>query len=282
MINKALNIILDILDRQRMAIALAKGAAARSARNIDYSDPLTWEFSGFSQNGEDGILDVLLGKLVKRNRYFVEIGASDGIENNTAWLAAVDNYNGLMIEGDKSLVERANRLIARLSVGLVCHALFVTKQTLQEIRAMSVHMDPDVFSLDIDGVDYHIANEIFSVGFRPKIFVVEYNAVYGPDRCLTVPYDPGFDFSTADDTQLYYGVSIAGWRRFFDKQGYRFVTVDANGVNGFFVDPSCFDESFLDDIEGLAFAENQYQQRKFGFASEKQFELIEQREFIDI
>ncbi|HSB19970.1 MAG TPA: hypothetical protein VLD85_08190, partial [Anaeromyxobacteraceae bacterium] len=61
---------LEVRDRQRIAIALARGGAMMQARRIDLSRPGTWEFSGFSQNGEDGILDVLRSQLTSSNRYF--------------------------------------------------------------------------------------------------------------------------------------------------------------------------------------------------------------------
>ena len=50
------NYLLDLRDRQRIGIALSKGGAMMSARRIDLRLPESWEFSGFSQNGEDGIL----------------------------------------------------------------------------------------------------------------------------------------------------------------------------------------------------------------------------------
>ena len=91
--------LLDFLAWQRINAAIAKGGAMMQARRIDLSDPATWEFSGFSQNGEDGILDVLRGQLSSSNRFFVEIGAADGVENNSSWLAVMEKYNGLMVEG---------------------------------------------------------------------------------------------------------------------------------------------------------------------------------------
>ncbi|RLA43500.1 MAG: hypothetical protein DRR42_21665, partial [Gammaproteobacteria bacterium] len=84
MIKKLLNYLYDIRDRQRILIALSKGAAMINSRVVDLTQPGTWEFSGFSQNGEDGILDVLCKQLNVSNRYFIEIGSSDGMENNTA------------------------------------------------------------------------------------------------------------------------------------------------------------------------------------------------------
>lgn len=282
MIKRFMNYLLDTRDRQRINIALSKGSAMMHARNIDLKQPATWEFSGFSQNGEDGILDVLRKNLLSSNRYFIEIGAADGIENNTGWLLVAEKYNGLLIDGSAHLVERARRTVVGYSIGAECHNMFVTKESVSDIKAMALHHDPDVFSLDIDGNDYHIAQAILDGGFRPKIFVVEYNSVYGPERSMTIEYQPSFVFTKVHPTHLYYGVSISGWRKFFENNGYRFVTVDRNGVNGFFVDPKFFDESFLDGVQGLTFAENQSQHKKFRLSSEKQFSLIADQKFISI
>lgn len=282
MFRKLFNYLLDVRDRQRINIALSKGAAMMQARNIDLKQPSTWEFSGFSQNGEDGILDVLRKKLLNSNRYFIEIGAADGIENNTGWLLVAEKYNGLLIEGSAQLVERAMRTVVGYSIGAECYNMFVTKESIRDVKAMAIHQDPDVFSLDIDGNDFYIAQAILEGGFRPKIFVVEYNSVYGPDRSITIEYQPTFVFNQAHPTHLYYGVSISGWRKFFENHGYRFVTVDRNGVNGFFVDPKCFEKNFLDEVMGMRFAENQYQYKKFRKCSEEQFALIADQKFITI
>ena len=282
MIKKLMNYLLDVRDRQRINIALSKGGAMMLARNIDLAKPGTWEFSGFSQNGEDGILDVLRKQLSSSNRYCIEIGTSDGIENNSTWLLVAEKYGGLMIEGNPKLVERANRVIVSLSIGAECRNMFVTRENVQELKSLAFYSDPDVFSLDIDGNDYYIAQAILDGGFRPKIFVVEYNSVYGPDRSVTVEYRDDFVFTSAHPTQLYYGVSISAWRKFFESRGYRFVTVDRNGVNAFFVDPNFFDSAFLSGVKPLAFAENRFQYRKFRMPSEKQFALIANQKFVPI
>lgn len=282
MIKKFKNYLWDLRDRQRIIIALSKGGAMMNARNIDLKYPATWEFSGFSQNGEDGIIDVLRKQLKNSNRYFIEIGAADGIENNSGWLLVAEKYNGLMIEGNQQLVERAKRTVIGNSIGAEIHNMFVTKESALNLKELAKFLEPDVFSLDIDGNDYYIAQAIFDAGFRPKIFVVEYNSVYGPERSMTVKYDPAFIYTQAHPTHLYYGVSISGWRTFFEQHGYQFVTVDRNGVNGFFVDPQYFDISFLGAIKGLSFAENQSQHKKFRKSSEDQFALIADQKFITI
>lgn len=282
MIGKFKNYLLDLRSFQQMNIALSKGGVMRQARSIELARPETWEFSGFSQNGEDGVLDVLRKHLLGSNRYFIEIGSADGIQNNSSWLAVAEQYNGLMIEGNRRLVERARRTVQNYSIGVECINMFVDAENIQELKTLALHSDPDVFSLDIDGIDYYIAKTIMEGGFRPKIFAVEYNSVFGPERSLTVPYQNDFVFTKAHSTQLYYGVSIAAWRKFFHGYGYRFVTVEQKGVNAFFVDPACFDATFLDQIDGVPFAENVYQRRKFKGSFEKQFPLIAGQEFQDV
>ena len=279
MLGRAIDYLIDYKDRQRIAIALAKGGSMMLARNIDHADPRTWEFSGFSQNGEDGIIDVLRRRLIHSNRYVVEIGAADGTENNSSWLLIAERYEGLMVEGDARQSARARRNVARYSIGSECLAMFVTLGTADAIMAKVACRDADVFSLDIDGNDYHIAKRLFEQGFRPKIVSVEYNSTFGPDRALASSYRDDFRRSTAHPSQLYYGVGIAAWKKFFDARGYRFITVDSNGVNAFFVDPGHFDPAFLDGVRGLAFVENRYQLRAHGMGHEGQFAKVASEHF---
>ncbi|MDE2178770.1 MAG: hypothetical protein KGJ50_10765 [Xanthomonadaceae bacterium] len=268
-------------DGQRIAVGLAKGARM-PARRIDPRAPATWECSAFSQNGEDGVLDVLRSRLLDANRSFIEIGAADGIENNTAWLAIAEKYGGLMVEGDARKSARARRLLPGCSLGVECLPLFVTRASVAALKDRALYADPDVCSLDIDGNDYYIAAALLDAGLRPKIFVVEYNAAFGPERRVTIGYDDAFDFAAAHPTQLYYGVSIAGWRAFFAQRGYRFVSVERNGVNAFFADPACFDAGFLEGVQGLDFAENRFQLHKFRQPWPQQFERIARMPLVDI
>lgn len=284
MLGKVIDYLIDHKARQRIAIALAKGGASMLSRQVDLRDPGTWEFSGFSQNGEDGIIDVLRRQLRATNRYILEIGAADGTENNSSWLLLAERYEGLMIEGDPRQSARARRNVARYSIGSECMSMFVTLGTVDAIMQKLAFMDPDVFSLDIDGNDYHIANALFDRGFRPKIVSVEYNSAFGPDRSVTSVYRDDFRRTTAHPSGLYYGVSIAAWKNFFGRRGYKFITVDANGVNAFFVDPAAIGrDSFLFEIGSKRqFAENRYQLRASGCDHIGQFALIADQPLLQI
>jgi hypothetical protein len=268
-----------ILHQTKLNSGFSRAAATMHSRILDAKKPITWEFSGFSQNGEDGIVDYLISRLKHSNRYFIEIGADNGIENNTAWLAHAKKYTGLMIDGNAYAIEVAKKISTPFVDSI---ALFVSADNINELKKLSVYLDPDLFSLDIDGNDYYIAKLILESGFRPKIFIVEYNSAYGPEQSKTIQYKADFNIHKAHSSHLYYGVSICGWKKLFNKFGYKFITTDSNGVNAFFVDKTQFEPDFITQVEGLPFAENAFQMRKFKCNWEKQFELIRDMNFFEI
>lgn len=265
---------------ERINMALNRAAATSALRRVDPTDPRSWEFSGFSQNGEDGIIDYLTRRLKNPNRYFIEIGSADGVENNTAWLAVARRYAGLMTEGDTELSAWCRYWMTPFNWGVESINLFVTKDNVTDFKQLAVRHDPDVFSLDIDGNDYHIVEALLESGLRPKICIVEYNSAFGPDKCVSVKYKEDFRVVQEHRLSLYFGCSIGAWKRLFSMFGYRFVTVDSNGVNAFFIDPKEFDCEFVDHIRGVEFRENMAQLREYKAPWEKRFELIRDMDLV--
>ncbi len=280
--NKLTRFLRHLRSLQSINMSLSRGAATSAARAIDFTDPGSWEFSGFSQNGEDGIIDVLTRHIARPNRYFVEIGASNGLENNTSWLAVARRYSGLWVEGDTESYEWCRYLFTPLNYGLEITQKFVTRESAGQVRESALHADPDVFSLDIDGNDYHLAHALLASGFKPKVFVVEYNSAFGPDKSVTIPYREEFRFAKGHGNNLYYGCSLAGWKKLFIQNGYVFVTVDYNGVNAFFANPSAFEHGFIGSIRPRDFAENFSQAREYKLDWRGQFDLIRDRELFEI
>jgi hypothetical protein len=242
---------------QLRTLALARAAATAPLRVIDPKQPRTWEFSGFSQHGEDGIIDYLCSRLLNPTRFFFEIGAANGIENCTAWLAFAKSYGGVWVEGNPALCKQARASIEKVVWNVHVVNQFVTPESMPALLKMCPHIQPDVFSLDIDGIDYHVASRILELGYRPKIWVVEYNSVLGPERQASVPCTPGFDRWSMHPSGLYYGCSIGGWRALFSAYNYAFVTVEQGGVNAFFVDPAAFPPGFADGLRGETFRNNE-------------------------
>ena len=161
--------------------------------------------------------------------------------NNTAWLAIARKWPGVMVDADASAVDRARATLGWFNQMVTVIDLLVEEHNAASVLLPLLSTRPDVFSLDVDSVDYFVARALFERGLRPRICVVEYNSAYGPERRCTIK--PARVASTPEP--LYYGVSIAGWRNFFASHDYHFVGVERTGVNAFFVDPSSFDRDFL-------------------------------------
>lgn len=265
---------------ERMSIATSKGAISQSLRRINENDPQSWEFSCFSQNGEDGIVEFLTSKIISPNRYFVEIGSSDGLENNTAFLAFVLKFSGVMIEGDEYKSVLANECLQRFNWGVKFVNAFVSTENIDGILSEnSAIKNPDFLSLDIDGNDYYIMESILQKEYRPRIICVEYNSSYGPENSITIKYKPDFNYWTAHHTHWYYGVSISGWKNLFARFGYEFISVDTNGVNAFFVDPASFPPGFTGSLLKTNFKENFAVFQRTKTTWEKQFEQIQHLEY---
>jgi len=67
------------------------------------------EFRNHSQNGEDGILLYLFTHSGYGNRRAIEISAGDGIQCNTANLFIHHDFDVLMLDGNKQLLEQGKR-----------------------------------------------------------------------------------------------------------------------------------------------------------------------------
>lgn len=217
------------------------------------------EFSAWSQNGEDGIIEHLIGGIDRPDRTFVEIGCGDGHENNTSHLAehgwqgfVVDRHERRIRQYRERAVERGWRVEA------------IAKRVTPRDVPSPPWACPDVFSLDIDSIDYWVCKTLLQRGFRPKIMCLEYNAALGSDP-VTVPRNR----PSNSPKLIYYGASVAAWRRLLEPQLYRFVTVDTAGVNAFFVDTKSVREDVLDGIAWRRWLDCNSLRDRFGRATRR-------------
>lgn len=253
---KSYHTLIRVEAETRIAAGMARASATAALRHVDPTHPETWEFAGFSQHGEDGILDYLCSQMLLPNRFFFEIGAADGLENCTAWLALARGCSGVMIEGNAELSARYREVIRSKAFNVHLIAAMVTAENIEGLMKLCPCNDPDVFSIDIDGIDFYVLKAVLNAGFRPKVIVAEYNSAFGPTQTLTVPYRPAFARWQAHPTGLYYGVAVSAWRTLLARFDYAFVTTESSGTNAFFLDPAAFDMAFVEGIRGVDFREN--------------------------
>ena len=193
-----------------------------------------FEFKVFSQWGEDGIIQKLIRHLELPNKAFIEFGVEDFRESNCRFLLMHNNWRGFVIDGSSEHVSRISKspIAWRHHLDAVC--AFIDRDNINSLLAQSrFGEDIGILSIDIDGVDYWIFDAIEDCS--PRILIVEYNAVFGVDRAITVPYDARFSRTEKHFSNLYFGGSLASFHYLASQRGYSLIGTNSAGSNAFFV-----------------------------------------------
>jgi hypothetical protein len=191
-----------------------------------------YEFSSYSQNGEDGLVLYLLSRIGAGSHYVAEIGIEDGRQCNSANLILNFGWSGCAIEASTAWAEEARRYFAGCGVmdRLVLINSRATPGNINELFSQAgVPAGIDILSIDIDSFDYWLWEAIDKVPAR--LVVIEYNASFGPRRSVTVPY-PSAGLTGA---RYYHGASITALAKLGKRKGYVLAGCDSKGVNAFFV-----------------------------------------------
>jgi hypothetical protein len=157
---------------------------------------------------------------------------------------------------------------------LKAECAFINKENIDSLFARNgISGEIGLLSVDIDGNDYWVWEAIHSV--NPAIVVAEYNARFGPELAVTVPYDPDFVRSKAHYSMIYYGASLKALCLLSEKKGYAFVGCNTAGNNAFFVRrdlmvPSLKELSVADGFVGNQFRESRDRNGALTFLSHDQ------------
>lgn len=240
--------------------------------NSSKSGLAKYEFSVFSQNGEDGILKYLLAMIGLNSRTFIELGF--GVtENNCLRLVHHEGFAGRFIDRSLPEVEAMNRGLRAMGIKraeAICR--FVDLANLEAtVLWPGAPAEIDVLSIDVDGNDFWFWKRIVNPSAR--VVVIEYNASFGPKLSATVPYDPIFDRYARHPSGLYHGASLAALVKLADQKGYALVGCDSMGINAFFVRRDCLPAGMeLASLES-AYRPNVHRIRR-GLSPRDQFDLI--------
>lgn len=192
------------------------------------------ELRVFSQFGDDGIIHWLVHHLRPRLDTFVEFGVADYKESSTRLLLLRDNWRGLVMDGSEANVAtiRTDRLYWRHHLDATC--AFITRENINGlIRDAGIEGPIGLLHIDLDGNDYWVWECIHVV--EPDIVIVEYNAVLGFDRPLSVAYDPAFRREVAHPSWLLWGASLPALAYLATKKGYVLIGTNSAGNNAYFV-----------------------------------------------
>jgi len=178
----------------------------------------------YSQCGEDGIIEYLLGLANIDNGYFVEFGAWDGKHLSNCALLADKGWQGCFIEGDSvRYMDLVRNYPAGKGVALLNAYVGITGENSLDTMLDRVQAPKEitVLSIDIDGNDYHVWDALKR--YTPVLSVVEFNP--------TIPANIGFVQNY--DISLNFGNSLAALNELAEQKGYALVA--ATDWNVFFM-----------------------------------------------
>lgn len=229
----------DMLMRDERMMMLLGELHANRVKALPANTPINEaEFSVFSQTGEDGIIQFILAHTPNVPKSFIEFGVGTYIEANTRFLLKNNYWRGLLLEAEESFVRYIKTDKICWSYDLTVVQSFITIDNINQlIGDAGFSGDIGLLSVDIDGNDYWIWDKIDVV--NPTIVICEYNAAYGSELAVTIPYKEDFARTQAHYSDLYYGVSLPALCHLADKKGYELVACNRMRHNAFFIKKDC-------------------------------------------
>lgn len=239
-----------------------------------------FEYSLYSQNGEDGIIKYLFSQIGVSSKLFLEFGFGV-VENNSLHLILKEGWGGVLIDGSEVSVTAFNKALLKLGISSVkaIHQFLNLENLKKTILGSGLPKQIDLLSIDVDGNDYWFWKDIAYL--KPRVVVIEYNASLGPELSLTVPYDPFFKRHEKHLSGFYQGASLTALTKLAREKGYALVGCDSMGVNAFFVRNDCLPDS-IKEISPLAAYRPHNRWLRRGFSLEYQYEVIKDMPYIKI
>ena len=239
---------LDISALDRVIFCIGKVQISLNRNKYDeVEDLIETEVKIFSQNGEDGIIDYLVHKLKVDKKNFVEIGVGNYRESNTRFLYNRYHPKGLIIDYIDDMKKKVTKHVNFWKGDLrICNQK-IDSDNILDILNKNCDYEIDFFSIDIDSIDYWIIKKLKND--ISKIFVAEYNPVFGAELEVTVPNISGFERSKYHYSYLCYGMSLKALINLMDQKGYYFIGTNLQKINAFFILKEFKKEVFFKNIK---------------------------------
>lgn len=207
-----------------------------------------------SEHGEDGILENIFEIIGEGGKWCVELGALNGKHGSNVWhLVKEKEWSSVLIEADRTYFEKLQQEYAGIE-RVHCVNAFVSFEGEDSLDNLftktSLPKNFDLFSLDIDGNEYHLWDSM--VEYRPRVMLVEFNPSI-PNEVM---------FVQSRDMSVFQGSSLRAFVELGKKKGYELVAT--NEVNAFFVLKELFPKFGIADnsIEALR-TDHQYETKLF-------------------
>lgn len=172
------------------AIAAARAAYGPDPPSFAVLDPRGEFLRGkaasiHAQYGEDGLLAAVFERIGTTSVCCFEVGAGDGVELSNTKAMRDDGWSATLVEASAEL---CIKLIENEAGRSTCIHAKITPENIDKI--LGYRVNPDLGVIDIDGEDAAVFD---ALQCRPRVMLVEYNALGDGPWCLGGPWQAGFD-----------------------------------------------------------------------------------------
>ncbi|HLP40161.1 MAG TPA: hypothetical protein VK465_01530 [Fibrobacteria bacterium] len=202
-----------------------KGGLAALGLDVRRIRPGGAAAGGFSNFGEEAVIQNLLARSRIRHRFCVDIGAGDGEQSSNTCFLYRQGWAGLSVEWDGGRFARmawryagfrdARLLRARVTPGNV-NDLLAGAETPREFGFLS---------LDIDSYDHFVLDRLLGA-YRPAVICAEINEKVPPPVRFTVRWDPTHAWAF----DHFYGQSLSSLEDLGLRHGYVLVGLEYNNA----------------------------------------------------
>jgi hypothetical protein len=268
---------------------LAIGALLSKQQWLINSNNLNdYEFKIFSQWGDDGIIQYLIKHIHIENEIFIEFGVEDYMESNTRFLMMNNNWKGFVMDGSEENMHRLKNKPWYWKYSLINKAIFINNENINQLLSMTGFENIGILHIDIDGNDLHILQIIDITRINPSIIIMEYNAVFGDERAISVPYNKDFIRTTKHYSNLYSGASLAGLNYIANKKGYALIGCNLAGNNAYFVRKDLLNEEIKEKSVKEAYKVSKFRESRNKdytlsyLDGNERYEIIKELEVINV
>jgi hypothetical protein len=187
--------------------------------------PLSQYQGKFSTLNEENIIQSLLNTIPDVKKFYVDIGAGDGVSGSNTARLAYDGWHGLALEGSHDHVSKCSLIYRDIPQVKIFESFVTPLNVCDLLEAFNTPKDLGVLSLDIDSYDYFVLEALLKK-FRPTIIVTEINEKIPPPLEFTVLYDKDH----AWEYNHFFVQSISQLEKLCLEQNYALVTLEYNNA----------------------------------------------------
>lgn len=188
----------------------------------------------FTSADEDGILLNIFKKIGTTDKTFVDIGSHDCINSNCANLAFHHDWKGVFIDGNKAVLERGRHIYNKYFADRTKRFSFIHAiVTVNNINDILPQKQTDLLSIDLDGNDYFIWENITAID--PRVVVTEVQVEKGNTNFIP-EYNNEFELYESNTPK---GASPLSMTKLAEAKGYALVAANKGCYNLFFVRKDC-------------------------------------------